>query len=483
MKFFIFIILSVSLCTFAETDYFGLSTETTDYFGDIAKSGSTSNDFVLVVEKDDNQYDSDDDYFQNDSDDSSDTSNKSDYIDEQIKEAKQLNTKKKFIEALDLLRVLNFQVDFNNIKAQYYFARQYLIVIGNKAIQSDEYRLYFKKAKHHIKKIETHIENGNVSRSEKSNYEKKVRELKLLYSKLLPKSSKPRPSNSSNDNNDTDVNSPNGDTFYDNDAADDDDDVVANLNDNEISQDNLAASKAPIYNLQLSSADQIDSQHAKTILDAMGLTGSNSVHKLSYSNALAAVCNGKTYGSYRRSYTGPNGTGCKGIGLNDKKLHKYHRTATMKQYLFEEYQLLRTAVIKYKAYPVISYKDTPKLYENWINKAAAELTSVPQSKRVALLQSQLREESGRAHWRNFRPIASQAGAVGVAQLLPATAIISSKVNPYDPEGNFVGGAKYLNKMIKNHGSIKSGLAAYNGGGGNVNAAGPQRYARNITSRM
>lgn len=476
MKFIIFIVISISICCYAENDYFGLSSEPTDYFGDISQSGSTSNSFVLEVEDDDTQYSSGD-FFQDNSSSGNDNVYGDDYIDQQIKDAKKLNTQRQFLDALDLLRVLNFIVDFKSIKAQYYFARQYLIVIGNKAIESNEHRLYFKKAKHHITKVETHISNGNLSESDKTSYQKKARELKMLYAKLLPKASTSNPSGN-NDNVTDKPNSPNGDTFYDNDA-DDDADVV----DPDISQDNLAANKAPIYNLKLTSADQIDSQHAKTILNAMGFTGSDSVHKLSYSQALAAVCNGKTYGNYRRNYTGPSGSGCKGIGLNDKKLHKYHRTVSMKQYLFEEYQLLRAAVIKYKAYPTISYRNTPKLYDGWINKAAEELTAVPRGQRIALLQSQLKEESGRAHWRNFRPIASQAGAVGVAQLLPATAIISSKVNPYDPEGNFVGGAKYLNKMIKQHGSVKDGLAAYNGGGGNVNASGPQRYARNITSRM
>lgn len=481
MKFIVLIILSISFYTYSDSDYFGLSTETTDYFGDISQSGETSNDFVLEVENDTNQYSSDDDYFQDNSNTTNTHSDNDSFIDQQIKEAKQLNSNKKFIESLDLLRVLNFQVDFKSIKAQYYFARQYLIVIGNKAIQKNEYSLYFKKAKHHINKVEAHISTTSLSESDKNSYKAKVRELKLLYTKLLPQSDDPKPNGNTNDVVNS-TNSPNGDQFYDNDAADSDDDVSPTTS-NEVSQNNLAAGQTPIYDLRLTSADQIDSEHAKTILEAMGLTGPNSVHKLSTSDALAAVCNGKTYGSYRRAYTGPNGTGCKGIGLNDKKLHKFHRTVTMKQYLFEEYQLLRAAVIKYKAYPTISYRDTPKLYETWITKAADELTAVPRSQRVALLQSQLKEESGRAHWRNFRPIASQAGAVGVAQLLPATAIISSKVNPYDPEGNFVGGAKYLNKMIETHGSIKNGLAAYNGGGGNVNASGPQQYAKNITARI
>ncbi|MCJ8344953.1 transglycosylase SLT domain-containing protein [bacterium] len=473
MKLILVIYLLISSKLYAETDFFGLPPEPIDYFQGISLQSESSNDIVFVVEGEEDNSENTDVFFQDHLEETDTTSKSDSYVDLVVQEAIEHNNNLEYIEALDLLRILNFKMDFNDIKAQYYFARQYIIVLEKKAIDNSERSLHLKKAKHHISKIQKHIENNNLKSEQKQSYQNRVKDLNKRYDAFftsVQNTSSASPGHSHSSSKPT-VKPPR---------------VIVETNDPEsfeLSQDNLAARKTPIYNLKLTSPDQITNRHAQTILNAMGFMGSDSVHKLSYSQALAAVCNGKTYGNYRKSYTSANSSGCKGIGLNDKKRHKYYRTATMKEYLFEEYQLLRAAVIKYKAYPIISYKQTPKLYDRWIQKAANELTSVPRSQRYALLQSQLREESGRAHWRNFRPIASQAGAVGVAQLLPATAIISSKVNPYDPEGNFVGGAKYLNKMIKRHGSIRDGLAAYNGGGGNVNASGPQRYARNITSRL
>ncbi|PCJ17582.1 MAG: hypothetical protein COB02_13230 [Candidatus Cloacimonadota bacterium] len=501
MKLFIILFLSLSFCLFANTDYFGISlSDSNDFFGGISLDSKGDQEIILEVETEEETKKNNEiflkTYYPRKTDTNTSSTNNSN-IDKIIQEVKKLNQNKEYTKALNLLRALNFQMNFNDIKAQYYFAKQYLIIIEKKAFPSGKKNRFFKKAKHHISKVEKHIKNNNVKSSEKEYFKTKIAALKVLYRSLLPKSdTQVADAPSSNNQNElpdfSDPSSNSSVTPDPNDSAsntsssNDSDSDGSNNNDLDgaLSQDNLAANKTPIYNLQIESASEITEDKAKIIFNAMGFSGPDSVHKLSYSKSLAALCNGKTYGGYSKRYTGPNGSGCKGIGLNDKKRHKYHRTVSMKQYLFEEYKLLRAAVIKYKAYPIISYRATPELYDKWIRKAAEKLTAVPRAQRYALLQSQLKEESGRAHWRNFRPIASQAGAVGVAQLLPATAIIESKVNPYDPEGNFIGGAIYLNKMIKaQNNSIKNGLAAYNGGGGNVNASGPQGYARHIMARV
>lgn len=58
---------------------------------------------------------------------------------------------------------------------------------------------------------------------------------------------------------------------------------------------------------------------------------------------------------------------------------------------------------------------------------------------------------------------SSAGAVGLAQLMPATAEMLG-VDPYDPEQNLVGGATFLSDMIDRYdGRIDLALAAYNAG--------------------
>lgn len=83
-----------------------------------------------------------------------------------------------------------------------------------------------------------------------------------------------------------------------------------------------------------------------------------------------------------------------------------------------------------------------------------------------LFESVIQQES------NFNPNAmSDAGAMGLGQLMPKTAAELGVNNPWDVEQNLTGSATYLKKKIDEFGSIPLGLAAYNAGARNVQKAG------------
>jgi soluble lytic murein transglycosylase-like protein len=99
-----------------------------------------------------------------------------------------------------------------------------------------------------------------------------------------------------------------------------------------------------------------------------------------------------------------------------------------------------------------------------------------------LLRGLVRQESGfdpRAH--------SGAGAMGLTQLMPATAASLGVTDPYDPVQSLDGGAHYLRQMLDRFGNDPAkALAAYNAGPGAVARFGgvppyaeTQNYVRNI----
>lgn len=83
-----------------------------------------------------------------------------------------------------------------------------------------------------------------------------------------------------------------------------------------------------------------------------------------------------------------------------------------------------------------------------------------------LLAALVRAES------NFRPDAvSSAGAMGLTQLMPATARALDVADPFDPAQNLGAGAKYLADNLRLYGRVDLALAAYQAGKGAVRAAG------------
>lgn len=83
-----------------------------------------------------------------------------------------------------------------------------------------------------------------------------------------------------------------------------------------------------------------------------------------------------------------------------------------------------------------------------------------------LVKAVIQVESG------FNPRArSRKGAMGLMQLMPATAKAYAVSDPYDPEQNVSAGTKYLKRLIDSTGGLELGLAAYNAGPGAVERFG------------
>lgn len=132
--------------------------------------------------------------------------------------------------------------------------------------------------------------------------------------------------------------------------------------------------------------------------------------------------------------------------------------------------------------------DTDKVYNegiltcsNTLNvyfEAASEKYGVD----VKLLKAMAKAES------DFDPACtSKSGAMGIMQLMPATAQYYGVTNPYDPYQNIMGGAHLMaDNLSRFNGDISLAVAAYNCGGNRVEEAGgipdieqTQKYVANV----
>ena len=124
--------------------------------------------------------------------------------------------------------------------------------------------------------------------------------------------------------------------------------------------------------------------------------------------------------------------------------------------------------------------EAASLYDEVIDEAAATHGVRPE-----LVRAVIQVESG------FNPRArSHKGAMGLMQLMPATAADLGVDNPWDPVQNIRGGVAYLGSLIREFGDEVLALAAYNAGPGAVNRFGQQvppyretrDYVQKITRR-
>jgi soluble lytic murein transglycosylase-like protein len=99
----------------------------------------------------------------------------------------------------------------------------------------------------------------------------------------------------------------------------------------------------------------------------------------------------------------------------------------------------------------------PKKYGNIIRRAAeryAESGITPE-----MLMAVVEVESSWNH-----EVCSAAGACGLMQLMPETAVELGVKDVHNPEQNIMGGAKYLAKLMRMfNGDVRKALAAYNAG--------------------
>lgn len=101
---------------------------------------------------------------------------------------------------------------------------------------------------------------------------------------------------------------------------------------------------------------------------------------------------------------------------------------------------------------------SPNAYESFIQEAS-KIYGIP----VPFIKAVIKIES------NFNPRAvSRTGAMGLMQLMPATAEHMKVKDPFDPRQNILGGTRYLRRLSDRYdGDINLILFGYHAGPGNV----------------
>jgi hypothetical protein len=393
----------------------------------------------------------------------------SDIIDEKIQDALAKNSSGKYQEALGILRDLVRDTDFQNLKVQYYCARQYVICYERDVIPASARDNYRENLRYHLNGVHEKIQAELLDEQQEEFYSAGYTDISLRSSRFLSEV----PSTSS-DSSFSNTVAAVEETHSENTSASSIDSSfeAASLSwssGTPVSQGNATAdvgavsngggleslySSVPALRLSINSASDVTRQNAEQMLRAMGFINS----RRDFNDALKGLSISCTYSRSNNSFD-----------------------ADMKQYIFENWQLYKQALAKYSNMSEISERKTPELYERWIESAADRLTSLgTRRERVALMKSLMTQESGRTQWKNYVPVVSGAGAIGTGQFLYATAK-DVGINPFDPKENIEGIAIYMNRLIRSKGSLRKALACYNGG--NNPPAESYGYAASIMGRM
>ena len=124
-----------------------------------------------------------------------------------------------------------------------------------------------------------------------------------------------------------------------------------------------------------------------------------------------------------------------------------------------------------------SYSSSSLEIDGYIEELSAKYSIDPK-----LVHSIIKQESGYKS-----DSVSGAGAMGLMQLMPATAASLGVKDPFDPGQNIEGGVKYMKQMMdKYNGNTELALAAYNAGPGNVDRYGgipPFQETQNYVSKV
>ena len=384
-------------------------------------------------------------------------------------------------DALEILRNLSVKTQFKNIKAKYFLAKQYIVVLESDSLQDYEKKDYLDSVRSLLKEVESEIRTSTeLSADQKEYYAEGLQDLTARFARLGGTGFSLASSTPTVVATPVPVQTQTGTVQQI--QADAPADRMLSGTPTDSGSVNFGGGATvdsrtdpnatnPVLSMNIRSAQDLDAATAQRIFEGTNLMS----RSRNFTEALGRLAYGWTYDS---SYVNN-----RNLTLDSTVRSRNGRTYKMRDLVFQEYTWLKEALAKYPNMPEISARRQPEQFARWTERASRELTALPQGQRLAVMRALMSHESGRIHWRNYRVTMGAAAEIGLGQFMPATAK-GQGINPYDPEENIIGIAKYLNQCIRDRGgNLRQGLATYNGGNGNYQTAQAQRYANSVTAMV